>query len=139
MSDSNQPATPGQACAGRRLAESLLRFCGNTEVTLRISDPSSGDTRSQIGLEAPPAEDLHISPALIQALPPTDDGKRRIEAVIGATSFKAIAKQYGIEDISAWLLAAQGVLCYGTLMRIDSIVVDKVCGADCLYHLTATE
>ena len=139
MSDTSQPAISGQACAGRRLAESLLRFCGNTELTLRISDASSGDTNSQLGLEPPTAEDLHISPVLITALAPTEDGKRRIEAVIGATSLKAIAKEYGIEDISAWLLNAQGVLCFGTLMCIESVTVDKVCGADCLYHLTATE
>lgn len=139
MSDNSQPAISGQACAGRRLAESLLRFCGNTELTLRIVDASSGDTNSQLGLEVPTAKDLHISPVLITALAPTEDGKRRIEAVIGATSLKAIAEQYGIEDISAWLLTAQGMLCYGALMHIDSITVDKVCGADCLFHLTATE
>ena len=139
MSTNNQPAIPGKACAGRRLAESLLRFCGNAELTLRISDASSGDTNSQLGLEAPTAEDLHISPVLISALTPTDDGKRRMEAVIGASSLRTVAKEYGIEDVSAWLLAAQGVLCYGTLMRIDSITVDKVGGAECLYHLTATE
>ena len=72
-------------------------------------------------------------------LQPTADGKRRIEAVVSATSSKPIAKQYGIQDIAAWLLVAQGILYYDHLMRINTVTVDKYLGADCLYHLTATE
>jgi hypothetical protein len=130
---------PGQACAARRFADALLRSGGDTQITVRISDPSTGDTSSQLGLEPPSAEDLQISPALVKALAPTEDGRRRIEAVISATSLKAIAKNYGVEDIAAWLLVAQGVLYYGNLMRIDIVTVDRFFGLDCLYHLTATE
>jgi hypothetical protein len=139
MSDGQSDIIPGPAFAIRRFANALLRSGGHTQVTVRISDPSTGDTSSQLGLEPPTAEDLQISPALVMALEPTEDGKRRIEAVISATSLKAIAKNYGIEDIAAWLLVAQGVLYYGHLMRIDTVTVDRFLGADCLYHLTATE
>ena len=38
-------------------------WCGNAQVTLRIANPSSGDTNSQIGLEAPIVRDMQISPA----------------------------------------------------------------------------
>ena len=130
---------PGQACAARRFADALLRSGGDTQITVRISDPSTGDTSSQLGLEPPGAEDLQISPALVKAMSPTEDGRRRIEAVISATSLKTIAKNYGVEDIAAWLLVAQGVLYYGNLMRIDIVTVDRFFGLDCLYHLTATE
>jgi hypothetical protein len=137
MSDSE--IIPGRASAIKRFANALLRSGGDTQVTVRISDPSTGDTNSQLGLEPPTAEDLQISPALVQAIEPTEDGKRRIKATVSATSLKAIAKLYGIEDIAAWLLVAQGVLYYGNLMRIDTVTVDHFLGADCLYHLTATE
>ena len=130
---------PGHACAIRRFADALIRSAGNTQVTIRISDPSTSDTNSQLGLEPPTAEDLQISPGLIKALEPTADGKRRIEAVVSATSLKPIAKQYGIQDIFAWLLVAQGIVYHDHLMRIDTVAVDKCQGADCLYHLTATE
>ncbi len=137
---SDDPATiPGHACAIRRFADALLRSGGDSPVTIRISDPSTGDTNRQLGLEPPTAEDLPISPALVEALEPTSDGKRRIEAVVSATSLKPITKQYGIQDIAAWLLVAQGILFYDHLMRIDTVTVDKYLGADCLYHLTATE
>lgn len=138
MSDQSE-IIPGQACAVRRFANALLRSGGDTQVTVRVSNPSTGDTGSQLGLEPPTAADLQIAPALVKALEPTADGKRRIEAVISATSLKAIAKDYGVQDIAAWLLVAQGVLYYGNLMRIDSVTTDKFLGADCLYHLTATE
>jgi len=139
MSHDDPAGIPGHACAIRRFADALLRSGNDTQVTIRISDPSTGDTGSQLGLETPTAEDLQISPALVTALPPAPDGNRRIEAVVSATSLKPIANQYGIEDIGAWLRTAQGIVYYDHLMRIDTVIVDKYLGADCLYHLTATE
>jgi hypothetical protein len=138
MSDGSE-FIPGRACAARRFADALLRSGGDTQVTVRISNPSTGDTNSQLGLEAPSAADLQISPALVKALEPTENGKRRIEAVVSAASLNTIAKNYGVEDLAAWLLLSQGVLYYGNLMRIDAVTVDRFLGHDCLYHLTATE
>ena len=129
---------PGRSCAVQRFADALLRL-GATQITLRISDPSSGDTGSQLGLEPPPAEDIQISPAMVKALPPTDDGRRRFQASISATALRAITKNYGVEDIATWLLVAQGVLLHDRLWRIESVAVDQVGGSTCLYHLTATE
>ena len=139
MSNDDPAGIPGHVCAVRRFADALLRSAGDTQVTIRISDPSTGDTNSQLGLEAPAAEDLPISPALVKALPPAPDGIRRIEAVVSANTLKPIARQYGVQDIAAWLRTAQGILYYGHLMRIETVTVDKCLGADCLYHLTATE
>jgi len=139
MSNDDPAGIPGHACAVRRFADALLRSAGNAQVTIRIAAPSTGDTGSQLGLESPTAEDLQISPALVTALEPTADGKRRIAALLGANSLKPIAKQYGIQDIVAWLRTAQGILYYDNLLRIDTVTADKCVGADCLYHLTATE
>ncbi len=130
----------GSNYAVRRFADALLRSGGDTEVIIRISSPSTGDTSSQLGLEPPTASDMLVSPALVKALKPTADGKRQIEAVISATALETIAKQYEVQDVATWLRReAQGVVYYDNLMRIDTITVDKVFGSDCLYHLTATE
>ena len=130
----------GQACAARRLGEALLRSLGHTQVTLRLADPSSGDTKSQLGLEAPTQEELQISPALVKTLEPTADGRRQIEVLLSATAIQRIAKAYGIEDIAGWLRGSfEGVVRGDEVMRITRVTVDKFLGADCLFHLFATE
>ncbi len=130
---------PGRGCAARRFTDALLQSLGGLQVTIRMSDPSTGDSGSQLGLEPPPAEDLQIFPSIITSLPSTDDGKRRIEVMLSATSLKPIARTHGIEDIATWLLTAQGVLHNDQLMRIDTVAVDHVFGSNCLYRITATE
>jgi len=130
---------PGRGCAARRLADALLRSLGNSQVTLRLADPSSGDTNSQLGLEAPPSEDLQISPVSVKALAPAEDGKRRIEVVVSISSLQPLAKLYGVEDIVAWLRTFEGVVRGDQLMRITTIIVDRFLGEDCLFHITATE
>jgi hypothetical protein len=129
----------GQGCAVARFADSMLRSLGGTQVTLRLSDPATGDTSSQLGLEAPAAEDMPISPAVLKPLVPEQDGLRRIEVILSATALGVVAKNYGVEDISAWLLSMQGVLQNGAVMRIGAVTVDQFHGTDCLYHLIATE
>jgi len=129
----------GHACAARRLADALLRSMGNTQVTLRLANPSSGDTSSQLGLEAPAAQDVQVSPAAVKSLEPLEDGARRIEVILSITALQPIAKVYQVEDIAAWLRTFEGVVWHGNLMRIAKVTVDKFLGADCLFHLTATE
>lgn len=130
---------PGHGCAARRLAAALLQTFGNAEVTLRLANASSGDTSSQLGLEAPAAQDLQVSPAAVKSLEPMQDGKRRIEIIISVTALQPIAKVYQVEDIAAWLSTFEGVVWYGNPMRIAKVTVDKFLGADCLFHVTATE
>jgi len=141
MSDiDNQFASmPGRADAARRLGDALLRSFGGTEVTLRIPAPSSGDDKSQLGLEAPAAQDLPISPAVVKPLPAAENGGRRVEVLFSATAVKSIAKDYGVQDVVDWLLAVQGIVHHDRLLRVAAVTVDKFLGADCLYHLTATE
>lgn len=129
----------GSACAARRLGDALLRSFGHTQITLRLPDPASGDIKSQLGLEAPTAEDVQISPARVEELGAEGDGRRRIAVSISVTSLEPIAKVYGVEDIRRWLLGFEGVVEGEQLMRIVSVKVDKFLGADCLFHLIATE
>jgi len=139
MSQDQLGLIPGHACAARRLADALLRTFGNTQVTLRLANASSGDTGSQLGLETPPSQDLQVSPAAVKSLEPMPDGKRRIEVILSITSLQPIAKVYQIEDIGDWLRTFEGVVWHDNLMRIAKVTVDKFLGADCLFHLTATE
>lgn len=139
MSQNQLGMIPGRACACHRLADALLRSMGNTQVTLRLANPSSGDTNSQLGLEAPASQDLQVSPAAVKALEPEEDGKRRIEIIVSITALQPIATAYQVDDIVAWLRTFEGVVWYGALMRIAQVTVDKFLGADCLFHLTATE
>jgi hypothetical protein len=139
MSQDQVGVIPCHECAARRLADALLRSFGTTQVTLRLANPFSGDTNSQLGLEAPASQDLQISPAAIRSLEPSADGRRRIEVILSITALLPIAKVYQVEDITAWLRTFEGVVRDGGLMRISKVAVDKFLGADCLFHLTATE
>jgi hypothetical protein len=129
----------GHPCAAKRLADALLRSFGNTQVTLRLANPSSGDTGSQLGLEAPASQDLQVSPAAVKSLEAMDDGKRRIEVIVSIGALQAVAKAYQVQDIGAWLRTFEGVVWHGAVMRIASVAVDKFLGADCLVHLIALE
>ncbi len=139
MSQDQLGLIPGHACAAKRLADALLRSFGNAQITLRLANPSTGDTSSQLGLEAPAAQDLEISPAAVRPLEPLDDGKRRIEVILSITSLLPVAKVYQVQDITAWLRTFEGVVWGNDLMRISRVNVDKFLGADCLFHVTATE
>jgi hypothetical protein len=139
MADDQLGSIPGQGCAVARFAEALLQSMGGTQVTLRLANPSSGDTGSQLGQEAPSMADLQISPGAIKVLEPSSDGARRIEAIVSACSLRHIAKEYGVDDVPTWLMGMEGVLYRGALMRIESVTADSFYDQDCLYHLTATE
>jgi hypothetical protein len=139
MSELPLGTTPGRGCAVRRLANALLQSYGAAEVTIRVSDPSTGDTGSQLGLEPPPSEDLQIAPCAVSSLPPAADGSQRFEFMLSATSLAPIAKAHQVDDIATWLLTAQGVLHHDQLMHIDSVVVDRFFGSDCFYRIIATE
>jgi hypothetical protein len=139
MSEPLLGTIPGRACAARRLANALLLSLGATQVTIRVPDPSTGDTSSQLGLEPPPSEDLQISPSVVTSLPPTPDGDRRIEVMLSAVALAPIAKAHQVDDIATWLLTAEGVVYHDQLMRIDTVIVDRFFGSDCFYRLTATE
>jgi hypothetical protein len=139
MSGTELGTTPGRGGAARRLANALLQSYGATQVTIRVADPSTGDTSSQLGLEPPPAEDLQIAPSVVTSLPPAEDGSKRIEVMLSATALDPIAKAHQVDDIATWLLTAEGVLYHDQLMHIDTVIVDRFFGSDCFYRITATE
>ena len=130
---------PGRHQAARRAADALLRTMGGEQITLRIADPSAGDTNSQLGITSPTASDVQIAPAIVEILPPAPDGTRRIQVLLGAKGVQPVADSYGVTDIPAWLLASQGLVYRGQLMPIKTVTSNCFGGGEYLYLLTATE
>lgn len=130
---------PGRRQALVRTADACLRAMGGSRITLRISDPSAGDTGSQLGITSPTAEDITIAPAMMQSMPPEPDGTRRWQLMFSARALRAAAERYGVTNISQWLLASQGVVRRGRLMPITSVLSHSFAEGDYLYFAIATE
>jgi len=130
---------PGRHMAAQRGADAYLRAMGGGRITLRIPDPSTGDTNSQLGITPPTSSDVQIAPALVQALPAGPDGTRHVQVLLSAKGLHPIADSYGVTDIPAWLLNSQGLLYRGRLMPIRSVTSNCFAGGEYLYLLTATE
>ncbi|MGB8768420.1 MAG: hypothetical protein WCC92_02315 [Candidatus Korobacteraceae bacterium] len=140
MSETELPLGTIHTCLGvRRAADAMVRALGGAQITLRIADASAGDTNSQLGLTPPTSEDVQISPALVRTIAPSANGSKRIEVTLSAKAVKPLADQYGVDDVPTWLLTAEGVLFFGKLMRIDTVISDHLGGMDYLYHIVATE
>jgi len=141
MAESDTPINliPDRRQALGRTADACLRAMGGGRITLRISDPSAGDTNSQLGITPPTAEDIQIAPAVVQSMPPAPDGTRRWQVMFSARGLRAAAEPYGVTDISSWLLTSQGVVYRGRLMPIRSVINNSFADGDYLYLVIATE
>ena len=130
---------PGRHMAALRGADAYLRAMGGGRITLRIPDPSTGDTNSQLGITPPTASDVQVAPAVVQRVPPAPDGIRSIQILLSAKGTQPIADSYGVTDISGWLLNSQGVVYRGKVMPIKSVTSNCFAGGEYLYFLIATE
>ena len=141
MPDSDAPIhlIPGRQFALGRAADAFLRALGGTRVTLRIADPSTGDTGSQLGITSPTTEDIVIAPAKLQSMPPQPDGKVRWQVMMSARALHAAAEPYGVTDISAWLTGSQGIVRRGRLMPITSVLSESFADGEYMYLAIATE
>jgi len=141
MPDTDTPIEfiPGRRQFTRRTADAMLRVLGGEQITLRLADPSTGDTSSQLGLEPPTVSDVQIAPAVVQVAPPAKDGTLRIQVLVSAKALQPIADSYGVTNIPAWLLGSQGLLYHGRLIPIATVVTNQFGGGEYLYLLTATE
>ena len=141
MPDTDTPINliPGRCQAARRSADAMLRVMGGEEITLRLSDPSTGDTSSQLGITPPTAEEVQINPAVVQAIPPAEDGSMRLQVMLSADKLDAIAESYGVTNISPWLTGSQGLVYRGRIFTIRSVTSNSFAGSEVLYFLVATE
>jgi hypothetical protein len=140
MSETESPLGAVHTSLGvRRAADAMVRVLGGAQITLRIADPSAGDTNSQLGLTPPTSEDVQIYPAVVRTIAPATNGSKRIEVTLSAKAVRPIAAQYGVLDVPTWLLTAEGILFRGKLMHIDTVICDHLGRMDYLYHIMATE
>ena len=141
MPDTDTPINliPDRRQALGRLADACLRTMGGVRVTLRICDPSTGDTNSQLGIEPPTAEDVEIAPAVVQSTKPAADGTRHWEVLFSARALRAAAEPYSVTDLANWLLTSQGVLYRGKLLSIKSVVSQSFADGEYFYLAIATE
>jgi hypothetical protein len=130
---------PGRYQAVARAADAYLRALGGRRITLRIADPSTGDTNSQLGITPPTSEDIQIAPGMVQSMSPAPDGTRRWQVMVSARALRAAAEPYGVTDLSDWLTHSQGVVYRGRLLPIRSVVSQSFAGGEYMYFAIATE
>jgi hypothetical protein len=128
----------GRRQATRRAADAMLRVLGGEQITLRLADPSSGDTNSQLGITPPTASEIEIAPAVVQAEAGAN-GAQRVQVLVGNKTLQPIADSYGVTDIPAWLMGTQGLVYRGKLFPIITVLSQEFAGGEYLYLLTATE
>lgn len=141
MSNVNLPAAylDGRQQLARRAAESMLRSLGPTQVSLRIAEPASGDTSSQIGLTTPTVADVPLAPAVVRNVSSGHEVRARYEIVLGNSSVQRAVTTYNITDVATWLLTALGLVYGEKLLHIDTVMVDHFAGSEYLYRVLASE
>jgi hypothetical protein len=141
MPDTDTPIDfiPGRRQVTRRTADAMLRVLGGEQITVRLADPSAGDTNSQLGITPPTSSDIQIAPAVVQVAPPATDGAQRVQVLLSAKAVQPIAESYGVTNIPDWLMHSQGLLYRGQLLPITTVVINQFAGGEYLYLLTATE
>ncbi len=133
------PQIDGQQYMAQRMADSLVSSLGATQVSLRIAEPSPGDTNSQLGITAPTVEDVPLSPAVVLAVSAAHEPTARYEIRLSAGSVQQAVSQYNVTDVADWLLTAVGLVYGDKVLHIDSVLVDEYAGSDYLYRVFTSE
>lgn len=135
----SSPQIPGQQYLAQRAADSMLRVLGPTQVSLRIAEPSPGDTKNQLGIATPTVEDIPLSPAVVRMVSALHEPKSRYEVLLSAGSLRQAIAMYQVADAATWLLTSVGLVHGDALLHVDTVKVDHYAGSECLYHLYVSE
>lgn len=135
----SSPQIDGQQYLAQRMADSMMRSLGTTQVSLRIAEPSAGDTNSQLGLTTPTVEDVPLSPAVVQTVSAAHEPKVRYEIGLSSASVQQAVSGYNVTDVADWLLTAVALVYGDKVLHVDSVLVDQYAGADYLYRVFASE
>ncbi|HVO71738.1 MAG TPA: hypothetical protein VMT24_16930 [Aggregatilineaceae bacterium] len=135
----SSPQIDGQQCRAQRMANSMVCALGATEVSLRIAEPSSGDTSSQLGITIPMVEDVPLSPAIVMDITAPHEALPRYEVKLSTDSVQQAVSMYHVDDVGNWLLTALGLVYEDKVLHIDNVIVQKSAGADYLYRIFASE
>jgi hypothetical protein len=149
MPDFNQ-STRGLAIA--RAAEAMLRALGAGELRLRlpVMSASAGANR-ELGLAAPPTEDLALTPALVRApSSPAAPGRRRLEVLLTPSALAPHLATRG-QTAEDFFAAALGVLDPAApppvpgaedktkLLHIEGVATESFAGTAYLYRIRLAE
>ena len=135
----SSPLIDGQQYRAKRMADSMIRALGATQVSLRIAEPSIGDTNSQLGITTPTVEDVPLAPALVRVASAPHEVTTRYEVQLSAASVQQAVNMYHVDDVGSWLLTAVALIYGDKVLHIDSVLVDQSAGADYLYHIFVSE
>jgi len=133
------PQIDGQQHLAQRTADCMMRSLGATQVSLRIAEPSTVDTKSQLGITTPTVEDVPLSPAVVLTVSAPHEPKARYEIDLSFSSVQQAVTMYQVDDVPDWLLTAVALVYGDKVLHIDSVLVDQYAGADYLYRIFASE
>ena len=129
----------GRQYLAQRATDSMLRVLGASQVSLRIAEPSTGDTSNQLGITTPTVEDVPLSPAVVRMVSAPHEPKSRYEVLLSAGSLQQAIARYQVADAASWLLTSVGLVYRDAFLHVDSVKVDHYAGSECLYHLYVSE
>jgi hypothetical protein len=135
----SSPQIDGRQQLAQRAADAMLRSLGPTQVSLRIAEPSNGDTNNQLGITTPTVEDVPLSPAGVRTVSAAHEPRLRYEVLLSCSSLQQAVSMYNVTDVATWLLTAVALVYGDRLLHIDSVVVDHYAGSEYLYHVFASE
>ena len=135
----SSPQIDGQQYLAQRAAECMVRSLGATQVSLRVAEPSSGDTESQLGITSPTVEDVPLLPAVVLMVSGPHEPRARYEVRLSRASVEQAASMYQVDDMATWLLTAAALVYGDKVLHIDSVLVDRHAGAEYLYHIFVSE
>jgi hypothetical protein len=135
----SSPQIDGQQCLAQRTADCMMRSLGATQVSLRIAEPSTGDTNAQLGITTPTVEDMPLSPAVVLTVSAPHEPRVRYEVGLSSSSVQQAVSMYRVDDVADWLLTAVALVYGDKVLHIDSVLVDQYAGADYLYRIFASE
>jgi hypothetical protein len=133
------PQIDGRQYLAQRTADSMVRSLGATQVSLRIAEPSSGDTNSQLGITTLTVEDVPLSPAVVLTVSAAHEPTARYEVRLSPTSVQQAASIYHVDDMATWLLTAVALVYGDKVLHIDTVMIDQYAGAEYLYRVFASE
>ena len=135
----SSPQIDGRQHLAERAADCMLRSFGATQITLRIAEPSTGDTDTQLGITTPTVEDVPLSPTVVRMVSAPSETRLRYEVLLGLSTLKQAIAMYNVTDVAAWLLTAVGLVYRDTLLHVNTVMVDHYAGSEYLYRVFASE
>lgn len=135
----SSPGIDGQQYVAQRAATCMMRALGATQVSLRIAEPSAGDTNAQLGITSPTVADIPLSPVVVLTASAPHEPRVRYEVRLSASSVQQAVSLYQVENVADWLITAVALVYGDKTLHIDSVLVDQYAGADCVYRVFASE